>query len=61
MAGRHIAPIASVCNDEEVDFVYKLFQDKEGMPGDIIADNLKVIKQERPEIYDKLLIKKEGG
>jgi len=61
MAGRHIAPIASVCTDEEVDFVYKLFQDKEGMPGDIIADNLEVIKQERPEIYDKLLIKKEGG
>jgi len=41
-------------SDEEVDYVYNLFQDKEGPPQTIIEENLEMIKEGRPELYEKL-------
>jgi flavin-dependent dehydrogenase len=40
--------------DEEVDFIYNLLQDKEGMPPAVIAQNLDLFKPGRPELYQKL-------
>ena len=40
--------------DEDVDYVYKLFQDKEAMPQVIISENLELIKEGRPELYERL-------
>jgi flavin-dependent dehydrogenase len=40
--------------DEDVDYVYNLFQDKEGPPQTIIAENLELIKPGRPELYERL-------
>jgi flavin-dependent dehydrogenase len=40
--------------DEDVDYVYNLFQDKEGPPQTIISENLELIKEGRPELYERL-------
>jgi len=40
--------------DEDVDYVYKLLQDKEGMPQAIIRENLELIKAGRPELHERL-------
>jgi len=40
--------------DEDVDYVYKLFQDKEGYPQILIGENLELIKPGRPELYERL-------
>jgi len=43
--------------DEDVDFIYKLFQDKVGVPQIMVSQNLELIKEGRPELYERL---KEG-
>jgi flavin-dependent dehydrogenase len=40
--------------DEDVDFIYKLLQDKEGMPPGLIYENLELLKPGRPDLYEKL-------
>jgi len=40
--------------DEDVDYVYNLFQDKEGPPQTIVSENLELIKEGRPELYERL-------
>ncbi len=40
--------------DEDVDYVYNLFQDKEGVPQIVISENLELIKEGRPELYERL-------
>lgn len=37
--------------DEDVDYVYKLLQDKENV---LIREHLEVVKAERPELYERL-------
>lgn len=46
--------LSAICSDEEVDYIYRLFKDKVGMPSDLVADNLEQIKEENPELYRKL-------
>jgi len=41
-------------SDEDVDYVYKLFQDKEGPPQIVIEQNLELIRAGRPELYERL-------
>ena len=41
--------------DEDVDYVYKLFQDKEGSPYTIISQNLELIKEGMPELHERLM------
>jgi flavin-dependent dehydrogenase len=40
--------------DEDVDYVYNLFQGKEGVPQIIIGENLELLKEGRPELYERL-------
>jgi hypothetical protein len=48
-------------DDEEVDYVYKLLQDKEGCAKNLIFENLELIKPGRPELYEKLKKAYEEG
>jgi len=41
-------------SDEDVDYVYNLFQDKKGPPQTIIGENIELIKPGRPELYERL-------
>ena len=47
--------LSLLCTDEEVDYIYDLFHDKEGMPSDIIGDNLELIKERNPKLHKKLM------
>jgi len=40
--------------DEDVDYVYDVFKDWEGVPQIIISENLDLIKPGRPELYERL-------
>jgi flavin-dependent dehydrogenase len=44
----------SLCTDEEVDYLYTLFQGKVGVSQVMIARNLELIKDGRPDLYQKL-------
>ncbi len=41
--------------DEDVDYVYKLFQGWEGSPFTIMSQNLEMIKKGKPELYERLI------
>jgi flavin-dependent dehydrogenase len=41
-------------DDEEVDFVYNLFRDKEGWPEILILENPELLKERRPDFYERL-------
>ncbi len=41
-------------SDEDVDYVYKLFQDRIGVPQNMIMENMDLIKEGRPELYERL-------
>jgi hypothetical protein len=43
-----------VCTDEEIDYLYSLFQGRVGCYMGLIAKNLDLIKRERLELYEKL-------
>jgi flavin-dependent dehydrogenase len=47
-------PLSRICSDEEVDYIYSLFQGRLGVPEIMIAKNLELIKDKRPELYEKL-------
>ena len=49
-----------ICSDEEVDYIYKLFQDKRVVPTLAIAKNPELIKDERPELYQKIKTNLDG-
>ena len=40
--------------DEDVDYIYNLFQDKEGHVHTMINENLELIKEGGPEFYERL-------
>jgi len=48
----HILKMA--CNDEEVDFIFSLLQGKVGHPSFVIGENPELVKDERPELYQRL-------
>ncbi len=43
-----------ICTDEEIDYLYSLFQGRVGCAMGFISKNLELIKQGRPELYEKL-------
>jgi flavin-dependent dehydrogenase len=53
MAG--VFPLNYICTDEEVDFLFGLFQGRVGNYLGLIAKNLDLIRKERPALYDKLV------
>jgi flavin-dependent dehydrogenase len=48
-----------VCTDDEVDYVYNLLKDSVGIPAVLVWENLDVIKDERPGLYQKLMKSRE--
>jgi flavin-dependent dehydrogenase len=54
MIFRFFALANAWADDEEVDYIYSLFQDKEGWPITLINENLELIKERRPEFYERL-------
>ncbi|MEE8618948.1 MAG: NAD(P)/FAD-dependent oxidoreductase [Dehalococcoidales bacterium] len=53
MAFKWMAMSSTFTCDEDVDYAYKLLQDKDGVPAVIIAQNLELFKEERPEFYER--------
>ena len=47
-------PLSRICTDEDMDFLYSLFQGRLGIPEMMVARNLKLIQARRPELYEKL-------
>ncbi len=43
-----------VCTDEDIDFIFRLLQDKVGHPSFVIAENPEIVKDERPKLYQRL-------
>jgi flavin-dependent dehydrogenase len=46
--------LSILCNSEEIDYIYSLFQDKIGIPPCLVNKNMDLIKEGRPELYEKL-------
>ena len=42
------------CSDEEVDYIFSLFEGKVGHPAFKMVENPELIKDERPELYERL-------
>jgi len=49
-----VFPLNRFCSDEEIDYIFSLFQGKIGIVQILLAKNLELIKAERPELYEKL-------
>jgi len=47
-------PLPSLCSDEELDYLFSLFQGRVGNAVGLVANNLELIKDKRPELYQKL-------
>jgi flavin-dependent dehydrogenase len=50
-----IFPLNMICTDEEVDYIYSLFEGRVGCAMGLIANNMDLIKKGRPELYEKLI------
>ena len=50
-----VFPLNSICTDEEVDYIYSLFEGRVGCAMGLIANNMELIKKGRPELYEKLI------
>jgi len=56
--------LPETCSDEELDYIYRLFQGRVGDPSSLVYKNLDLIKAERPELYQRLKVeidKRLGG
>ena len=53
MVGGHY-PLPMLCSDEELDYLYSLFEGRVGNSVGLVANNLELIKDKRPELYQKL-------
>ena len=54
MLPSNVYGLSRICSDEEVDYIYSLFQGRLGVPEMVVANNLELIKDKRPELYEKL-------
>jgi hypothetical protein len=43
-----------ICNDEDVDYIFQLFQDKSVVPTLELARDPEIIKKDNPVLYDKM-------
>jgi len=43
-----------ICSDEEVDYIFQLFQDKSVVPTLELASNPEIIKKDNPALYEKM-------
>ena len=50
-----VYPLNQICTDEELDYIYSLFQGRVGCAMGLIEKNLELIKKGRPELYERLI------
>ena len=43
-----------VCSDDDLDYLYRLFQGRVGMLTGMVYKNLDLVKRDRPELYEEL-------
>jgi flavin-dependent dehydrogenase len=56
-----IYPVNRLCTDDEVDYLYKVFQGRLGIPQLMITKNLEIIKKEQPALYEKFVRGTQGN
>jgi flavin-dependent dehydrogenase len=49
-----VFPLNRLCCDEEIDYIFSLFQGRIGIVQIMMSKNLELIKKGRPELYEKL-------
>jgi flavin-dependent dehydrogenase len=54
VVAHHTLTWNKMCTEEEVDYIYQLFQDQRVVPTLELARNPEIIKKDRPELYDKV-------
>jgi digeranylgeranylglycerophospholipid reductase len=52
-AGRFMS-LNAICSNEEIDYLYQVIQGQVGVPAILVARNLDRIKEERPELYERI-------
>ena len=53
--------LSTLCTSDELDYIYSLFQDKIGIPPCLVSKNMDLIKEGKPELYEKLKKSYEGA
>jgi len=48
-------PLPKICTDEDIDYLWSIFETRTGIPQLMVAGSLGQIQRERPELYSKLL------
>jgi len=56
-----VYPLNRVCNDDDIDYLFQLFQDEIGIPALMVTTNLERVKKGRPELYEKIRASLTGG
>jgi len=51
--------LTRICSDEEIDYIYSLFQGKIGVPSQVLNDNSDLIQKGNPDLFEKLGLKRE--
>jgi len=46
-------PVNRICTDEDVDYIFNRFKDRTGIPQLIVANNMDIIRKEKPVLYKK--------
>lgn len=46
--------LTRLCTSEEIDQIYRLFQDRIGIPPCLVNKNMGLIKEKLPQLYEKL-------
>jgi flavin-dependent dehydrogenase len=52
--------VTNICTDDEVDYIYSLFQDRVGPTSLVVGKNLELIRKDRPELHGKLINSKKN-
>jgi digeranylgeranylglycerophospholipid reductase len=47
-------PLPRIATDDDMDYIYKMFGDRVGIPQVMLTHNLERVKAERPSLYEKL-------
>jgi flavin-dependent dehydrogenase len=50
-----------VCSDADIDYLFGLLSDRIGIPGNLIAENMDLIRRQNPELHERLLHSKDKG
>jgi len=47
-------PLPRIATDDDMDYIYQMFQDRTGIPQVMLAHSLERVRAERPALYEKL-------